>query len=163
MQWSYSVNTAGVPAWAVAAITPTAPRSPASLLWGDSRIHGNPGTREVSTPKPGFPPVDPQQPLIQPSYCAPDHIRPSQYWNEITSDWFYTPVAETGNEVEPTPSAALYYVGGIAAQRARMGGQYQVAMPQPAQSFPNLLTGSAPSGNGVTSRFGGNPLAGGGS
>lgn len=155
----YTVNLAGVPAPAIPALTPEMPRSPASTFWGGANITGHPGTMAVPAPKPGVWSVGPD-PRTQGSYNAPDHIRPSLYYSTPDPQWWFTPIDETGNNPDPVPATALYYVGGIAARTARQGGQWQVAQPQTAQTFPDLLTGANAAYSGVVSRFGSNPLTG---
>lgn len=130
-----------------------APRSPGAVLPamtptaqaatnGVCRVTGAPGTMPVRAPKPAaLPPFGPKR-SAQPSYCAPDVIRPSLYI--ATPGCGRPPARILADTITPVPATKPVLVASNRmAQPRRIGGRTVTRAARPLVRWPVYGGGTA--------------------
>jgi hypothetical protein len=136
-------TTDGVSPGASSAFMPI-PAQASTKAWrnGMIEVHGFSGNVAVTSPKPEALPNGPLMRSAQPSYNAPDIIRPSVYYVTITNlgPGSVGIRTQSTNEV-PQPAGRENLLPQIAARRPIFGGLRQVTWPPAPMAWQSVASG----------------------
>ena len=133
------IRTEQVPFIGAGAFAPMTFVTPAASSGGLVRTTGNPAA-VVPAPPPGVVNVG-LDPLTNPSACAPNFIRPSQYVSHV--DNMYPPVPIAIDNVMPVPVTNIVRVPKQSTHKQRIGGRTATSWPRNLIRWPTIGGGSA--------------------